>query len=247
MSPSAQPSSGAGLGNPLAHPHWHVLGLTLNADTLITMWAVMAFILGVVWVTTRSLSEEVPTPLQNLFEYLIEFVQGFVQESVNPEAGRMLLDYLVTTLVFLVVANLVGLIPFLHSPTSDSNVPIGMALLVFMLTHWHGFRAKGLSYFRHFAPPAPNVVIRGVLVLMSIIEIFANPVTLSMRLFGNIFAGELLSSVLEHLAGVFGLPGEVLWQAFSLFIGLIQAYVFMALTLTYIGMARASDHEEAAA
>jgi F-type H+-transporting ATPase subunit a len=235
------------VANPLAHPHWHVLGLTLNADTLITMWVIMALLVVVVGLTARNLTDGVPRGLQNVFEYVFEFVQGFTKESVNPTAGQFLFDYLVTTLVFLIVANVVGMIPFLHSPTADSNVPIGMALLVFMLTHWHGFKKKGLHYFGHFAPAAPNVAIRGVLVLMSVIEIFANPVTLSMRLFGNIFAGELLNSVIAHLAGPFGLPGLVVWQLFSLFIGLIQAYVFMALTLTYIGMAHADEHADEAA
>lgn len=233
--------------NPLLHPHWYVLGLTLNSDTLITMWIVMALLIVGTWLIMRKATSDVPGPLQNALEYVVDFVASFVQESVNPKAGAMMFDYLMTTLLFLVVANIIGAIPFVHSPVSDANVPIGMAGLVFVLTHWNGFRWKGLGYFKHFAPSAP-ALIRPVLVLMSLIELVANPVTLSMRIFGNIFAGELLTRVLDQLIPfglgyVVGWLPQVAWLLFSLFVDAIQAYVFMALTLTYVGMAMADESE----
>jgi F-type H+-transporting ATPase subunit a len=237
------------MGNPLLHPTWHVWGLTLNSDTLVTMWAVMALLMVGTWLIVRRATSGVPGPLQNALEYVVDFVSSFIQESVNPKAGTMLMDYLLTTLLFLVVANMIGAIPFVHSPVSDANVPIGMAALVFILTHWNGFRYKGLRYFKHFAPKAPTLI-RPILVLMSLIELVANPVTLSMRIFGNIFAGELLSHVLDQLVPfgigyIIGWAPQVAWLLFSLFVDAIQAYVFMALTLTYIGMAMAEEEESA--
>lgn len=233
--------------NPLLHPHWYVLGLTMNSDTLITMWLIMALLVVGTWLIMRKASSDVPGPLQNALEYLADFVASFIHESVNPKAGAMMLDYLMTTLLFLVVANIIGAIPFVRSPVADANVPIGMAGLVFLLTHWNGFRTKGLGYFKHFAPSAPTLI-RPVLVLMSLIELVANPVTLSMRIFGNIFAGELLTHVLDHLIPfglgyILGWIPQVGWLLFSLFVDAIQAYVFMALTLTYVGMAMADEEE----
>lgn len=245
---SSTSGSSGGLGNPLLHPHWHLLGMTFNSDTLITMWIIMAVLVVACTLIVRSASPDVPTPLQNALEYAFDFIGGFVQESVNPKAGTMLFDYLATTLVFLVVATLAGIIPFVRSPISDASVPIGMAAIVFVMTHFYGFKHKGLKYFGHFAPKAP-AIIRPVLVLMALIELVANPVTLSMRIFGNIFAGELLSHVLDHLlpfgfAYVIGVLPQVAWLLFSMFVAAIQSYVFMALTLTYVGMAMAEEEEE---
>lgn len=234
--------------NPLLHPHWYVFGLTLNSDTLVTMWIVMFILVVGTWLIMRKATSGVPGPLQNALEYVVDFISGFIQESVNPKAGAMMLDYLLTTLLFLVVANIIGAIPFVHSPVADANVPIGMAGLVFVLTHWHGFRSKGFGYLKHFAPSAPTLI-RPVLVLMSLIELVANPVTLSMRIFGNIFAGELLSRVLDQLLPfglgyIIGWLPQVAWLLFSLFVDAIQAYVFMALTLTYVGMAMSDEEEQ---
>ena len=241
-------NSSQGLGNPLLHPHWHLFGMTFNSDTLITMWIVMAIILIGATVIVRNGSSDVPGPLQNALEYVFDFIGGFVQESVNPKTGGMLFDYLATTLVFLGVATVIGAIPFVHSPVSDASVPIGLAAIVFVMTHYYGFKHKGLKYFSHFAPAAP-AFIRPVLVLMALIELVANPTTLSMRIFGNIFAGELLSKVLVHLIPfglgyIIGFIPQVAWLLFSLFVDAIQSYVFMALTLTYVGMAMADEHEE---
>jgi F-type H+-transporting ATPase subunit a len=244
---SSTSGSSGGIGDPLLHPHWHLLGMTFNSDTLITMWIIMAvLVVGCTWIV-RTANPDVPTPLQNALEYAFDFIGNFVQESVNPKTGTMLFDYLATTLLFLVVATLAGIIPFVHSPISDADVPIGMAAIVFVMTHYYGFRQKGLKYFGHFAPAAP-AVIRPVLVLMALIELVANPVTLSMRIFGNIFAGELLTHVLDSLlpfgfAYIIGVLPQVAWLLFSMFVAAIQSYVFMALTLTYVGMATADEHE----
>jgi F-type H+-transporting ATPase subunit a len=239
---------GSGLGNPLLHPQWHVFGLSLNADTLVTMWIVMAILLVGATLIVRTANPDVPGPLQNVLEYAFDFIGSFVQESVNPKAGAMLFDYLATTLLFLVLATVIGAIPFVHSPVADANVPIGMAAIVFVMTHYYGFRTKGIRYFANFAPKAP-VFIRPVLVLMALIELVANPTTLSMRIFGNIFAGELLTRVLTHLIPfgfgyIIGFAPQVAWLLFSLFVDAIQSYVFMALTLTYVGMAMADEGHE---
>lgn len=241
-------SSSQGLGNPLLHPHWYLFGMTFNSDTLITMWIVMAVILITCTVVVRTGTSDVPGPLQNALEYIFDFIGGFVQESINPKAGGELFDYLATTLVFLGVATIIGAIPFVHSPIADASVPIGLAVIVFVMTHVYGFRAKGFRYFGHFAPAAPSFI-RPVLVLMALIELIANPTTLSMRIFGNIFAGELLTKVLVHLIPfgfgyIIGFIPQVAWLLFSLFVDAIQSYVFMALTLTYVGMAMAEEHGE---
>lgn len=122
------------------------------------------------------------------------------------------------------------------SPTADPNVTIGLAFMIFVLSHFLGMTRNTKAYFRHYIEPYP------IFLPINIIEQFTKFVTHGMRLFGNVYAKEVLMSVLVS-AGVFALPGIMIWQAFGLFISGIQAFVFTILTMVYLSQALQShDH-----
>ncbi|WP_128896230.1 F0F1 ATP synthase subunit A [Longirhabdus pacifica] len=113
------------------------------------------------------------------------------------------------------------------SPTADPMVTTGLALIVILLTHYLGVFKNTKSYFKHYLKPYP------VFLPIHIVEEASKLITLSMRLFGNIFAGEIMISVIV-MAGVFGIPMLAVWQGFSIFVGSIQAFIFCMLTMVYI-------------
>jgi len=113
------------------------------------------------------------------------------------------------------------------SPTADASVTMGLALMIFFIVHFLGMTRNTKAYFKSYIEPFP------VFFPIKFIEVFSNLLTHGMRLYGNIFAGEVLISVLLG-AGVFGIPGLIIWQGFSVFVGCIQAFVFTMLTMVYI-------------
>ncbi|HET7558549.1 MAG TPA: F0F1 ATP synthase subunit A, partial [Limnochordia bacterium] len=165
--------------------------------------------------------------------------------------GRRLFRLLVSLLLFLVVVNLIDLlpIPVMHAATADPNVTIGLALMVFVLIHFYGFVYRGIGgHLASFTKPF------WMLTPINVMEAFTNPTTLAMRLFGNIFAGDLLMEIATSIApkaitvaGGFFFIASVVVQlgvlGFNTFINLVQAYIFMMLTLAYVGMSMRSADE----
>ncbi|WP_276723633.1 F0F1 ATP synthase subunit A, partial [Selenomonas noxia] len=122
-------------------------------------------------------------------------------------------------------------IPTMASPTNDLNTTLGLALLVIAMTHVLGLYVKGGHYIGHFFQPfVPFVVI-------NIVEELAKPITLSFRLFGNILAGEILIHILLLMLGNYSTVPSVVWIAFSVFVGGVQAFIFTMLSIAYIGSA----------
>lgn len=122
------------------------------------------------------------------------------------------------------------------SPTADPNVTIGLAFMIFVLVHFLGMTRNTKAYFKHYIEPYP------IFLPINIIEQFTKFFTHGMRLFGNVYAKEVLMSVLVS-AGIFAIPGIMIWQAFGMFISAIQAFVFTILTMVYLSQALEShDH-----
>ncbi|ANE46661.1 ATP synthase F0 subunit A [Paenibacillus swuensis] len=123
------------------------------------------------------------------------------------------------------------------SPTADASVAMGLSLIVFLLVHYLGMTRNTKSYFKHYLEPFP------VFLPIHLVEKVANLLTLGMRLFGNLFAGEVLIATLLG-AGIYGIPALVVWQGFSVFVGSIQAFVFVMLTMVYLAQSLEShdDH-----
>ncbi len=213
----------------------------LNLKTIVMTWVVM-FLVGLFLVAaTRNMKVDRPGKLQLMVEELFQFLRGLVYENMDYKKGAGLMCLVLTLFIYLLFSNLWGLVPTMMSPTADVNTTLGMALTVFLLVQILGFRYSGLGFLKHFVKP--NVLFLPIV----IVEEFSKPITLSLRLYGNIFAGEVLIAVLLGLFSLAaslmgGFLASVIWLAFSIFVGFVQAFIFTMLTIAYIGQATAKDH-----
>ena len=234
---------------------WHLGFMTFNGKTLIMTWIAMVAILIFCYMGVRHLTSGKPGKMQNVLEWIVDFVKNLVSDNMNYEQGRPLLGYLLTLIMFVFFSNMLGLIPnftfnllehfhvefaqlnkifegpSLMSPTADINVTMALALLTIFLVLYLGVKTKGLHYFHHFVEPFK------VFAIIHLVDLIAKPLTLAFRLFGNIFAGEILIKVILMLPGIWVLPGifpTTIWLAFSMFIGAIQSYVFTVITTAFI-------------
>lgn len=181
-------------------------------------------------------SVESPGRLQQAFELFVEFVNEQLESNVGHD-GHKYLGIVGTLAVFLISCNLLGLIPGLMSPTSNVNVPAGCAVVVFLYYQFQGFRKQGLvTYVKHFMGPvwwlAP------LMLPIELISHFARPATLTIRLFANIMAEELVIAI---FFGLFPLIVPLPFMAFAIFGGLLQAFIFCTLTMVYLGGAVATE------
>ncbi len=186
-------------------------------------------------VATRNL-KMVPTGTQNIVEALIVWLREQVATNLGPK-GEFLCPLIVTLFLFLIVANWLGLVPTMASPTNDLNTTFGLALLIVLIVHVLGLYMKGMHYVKHFFQPFP------IFVVINVIEEVAKPITLAFRLFGNILAGEILIIILLKLVPIWMPIPSVIWLAFSIFIGGVQAFIFTSLSMAYLANA-VKDSEE---
>lgn len=231
------------------HPTIHILGLAIDVD-IVTSTLVAAAILTFLVLRVRAKATSgVPGKLQLMFELLYEQVSDLAASAIGPK-GRRFVPIGMTIFMFVLISNWIGFIPsalqpgvsseILPSPTGDVNLPLAMALLVIVWVHVESLRARGLrGYLGHYAQPY------AALAPINIIEEITKPITLTFRLFGNIFSGGLMILVMTTLLPVYVVPfGEIIWKPFDLFIGAIQAFIFMLLTILYFGMAMSTDHTD---
>jgi len=204
-------------------------------DYVVMVVIVFALLAVVFTLASRKLTL-VPSKRQSVLEMIFTLFEGLVTDTVGPE-GRKYLPVIGTVGLFIFSANMIGLVPGFMSPTSRLNVTVGCALVVFFYYHAQGVRAQGLKYFKHFLGPIPALA--PLMIPIEIISHFSRPVSLSMRLFGNIFAEELLIVIMASIIP-FLLP--LPFMAVAIFTSIIQAFVFVLLACIYI--AGAVAHEE---
>jgi len=195
-----------------------IFGLPVR-DTVISTWVMMGLIVGLALILNRCQ----PTML----EIIVDFLTDTISDVMGCPAAPYL-PLLGTLAIFIAVANVIGVIPFLVSPTHDVNTPLALALVVFISVHYFGIRAKGLiGYLRALASPF-------FMLPLEIIGQLSRTLSLTLRLFGNIISTELIVAVIFSLAPLF-VPLPLV--GFSLFTGLLQAYIFTVLAAVYIGAA----------
>ena len=234
----------------------HVIELTENFSLtfnmsnvlMITVASVIVFLIAVI--STRKLAMK-PTGMQNFFEWIVDFVKGIIQSNMDWKTGGHFHILGLTLLMYIFVSNMLGLpfaIVFDHnlwwkSPTADPVITLTLAVMVVSLTHYYGIKQRGFKeYGKAYFQPMK------FLFPIKIIEEFSNTLTLGLRLYGNIYAGEILLTVIAGslATGVFGniigIIPMVLWQGFSVFIGAIQAFIFTMLTMVYMAHKVSSDH-----
>ena len=183
------------------------------------------------------LSVENPGKFQHLMEVVVEFVQGLAEEIIGHDSRRYV-AMLGTLGVFVVLSNLVGLIPALEPPTGHIQVTLGCAVVAFVYYNFQGIRHHGLlGYLRHFC--GPMLIIAPLIFPVEIISNAFRLLSLSVRLYANMFVGELLEHVFARLIPI-GVPATMM--ALHVFVSFIQAYIFMLLLAVYISLAVAEEH-----
>ena len=210
-------------------------GMTFNWETLCMTWLTMAIVLIIAFLAVRNLSL-VPRGWQNVIEMIVEGLQAQMKGTMG-KGGMFLAPFIISLFMFLLVSNWLGLIPGMASPTNDLNTTLGLALLVIVMVHVLGVARKGGHYIGHFFKPTP------IFVIINAIEEIAKPITLSFRLFGNILAGEILIIILLKLMPIWMPVPSVIWLAFSIFIGAVQAFIFTMLSMAYFANAVKEDEE----
>jgi F-type H+-transporting ATPase subunit a len=220
----------------------HVAGMTIYLDVVWTTLIAAAIVLGLGLRMRAKATSGVPGKLQLIWELLVEQVTDLAQSAIGPE-GIPFVGLGLTIGLFVLVCNWLAFIPtgdpgYLAPPTGDVNLPLALALIVFFTVHYNSVKARGLGgYFKHYAQPY------AALTPINIIEEITKPITLTFRLFGNIFSGVLMITVIVTLIPPYlSWIGLAVWKPFDeLFIGAIQAFIFGLLTIMYLGMGMARD------
>jgi F-type H+-transporting ATPase subunit a len=226
----------AAIGRPVAEGAQVIPDYLVMAALIVVAWTVVCLIVR------RSLSVENPGRLQILVEDGVAAVQSMMHDYVGQKAPRYL-AIIVTMFVFILTGNLMGLVPGLMAPTGNINVTLGCALTVAIYYHIQGVKEQGIGpYLKHFAaPPGAPIFLAPIMLPIEIISHLSRVLSLSLRLFGNIFGEELVILILFSIIPFFvPLP--------MMFLGIItaslQAFIFVLLTTIYLGGAVASEHEQ---
>ena len=226
-----------GVANAAEGPLFSVAGIEVS-DYIFSMWLVMIALAIMAFMATRNLKWE-PSGWQNFMERVVEGLLSFLGEIMGEENAKKYFGYLGTLFLFILFMNyssvlpMSGKLPWLTTPTTTLSVTVGLAICTFSVTHFFGIKENGLSYFKHFFEPY------WFLFPLMIIEEFVKPLSLSLRLFGNMFGEKLVAMMLFSMVPlIVPLPAYFL----GLLFGTIQAYVFTLLSAIYISTATAGHH-----
>jgi F-type H+-transporting ATPase subunit a len=253
-------------------PVLHLGGLNIDLSTFLGIIVSCLIVFIMARLAVRNLSVTNPSKMQNFMEWVIEFVHGIIASTMPLNKVKPYVSLGMTLIMFIFISNLLGL-PFgivtsheepvslfgieiitadmIHaaegghgyeaawwkSPTADVSVTFGLAIIVFFLIHFLGLKQNRKHYLKHYIEPY------WFFFPLNVIKEISKPLTLGLRLYANIFAGEVLIATIL-MAGGFGIPLLVAWQGFSIFVGAIQAFLFTILTMVYISQATVHHHEE---
>jgi F-type H+-transporting ATPase subunit a len=223
------------LGRPVPDPA-HVI-----PDYLAISIVIIAGLTVLSLVVKSRLSVENPGKLQIVFEDALNGLNGLLDDWVGPK-GRRYLPLVGTMFVFIWVSNMAGMVPGLMAPTSNFNVTLGCAITVWVYYHYQGMKEQGVGpYLKHFAaPPGAPLAMAPLMLPIELISHFARVLSLSIRLFGNIFGEELVILILASIVPFF-VPLPMMFL--GLLTGTLQAVIFAILTMVYLGGAVASEHD----
>ena len=207
-----------------------------NSPQVIHAWLVMVILIVGSFLLVKGL-KLVPTRGQNFVEVILQSLENFMVEITGPE-GRTFFPYIATVFLYILVSNLLGLIPGFISPTANINTTLSLALCTFVLTHAIGIKYHGAKYIKHFL--GPMIALAPLMLVIETIGHLARVMSLSMRLFGNIFGKEKLLGILFGLAGLYLAPLPILFL--GILVSFIQAVVFMLLSIMYFAGAMEEAH-----
>jgi F-type H+-transporting ATPase subunit a len=240
--------------HPGEHPTRQFLGLTFNLDTIWVTVVAGAIVIGLgFWARsalTKKTDDHVPTKIQLVWETVVNQVNAQVEENLG-KVNPYVVPLATALFFFILIANWLEVIPtelnkdthLLPSPTADTNLTYAMGILAMVSVWVYGIRQKGVkAYFKHYMEPYP------ILLPLELLQDLLKPITLALRLFGNIFAGGIMLALIAGLVSlapahipvgsVLTIIFNVIWKLFdTLFLGGLQAFIFALLTVLYFGMA----------
>ncbi|MBO2944755.1 F0F1 ATP synthase subunit A [Paenibacillus sp. F411] len=242
-------------------------GLHIDLSAVLMLLVTCVVVFALVMLSVRNLSVENPSKLQNFMEWVVEFVQGIVASAMDLNKGRQYISLGLTLILFIFVANLLGL-PF----SVITDLPANFTVFGHVIEATKDLKPDYYAHVLWWKSPTADISVTAglaivVFILMNylglklnrkhylkhyiepfpiflplnIVENLAKPIALSIRLYANIFAGEVLITVILK-TGFYGIPFMAAWQGFSIFVGALQAFIFTILTMVYIS--QASIHEE---
>jgi F-type H+-transporting ATPase subunit a len=224
------------------HHEWHVFGVTLNGDTITSTLVAGAIIVLLGVLLRRSINMRKPGRLQLFFETVTKQVEDQVESTLGIQTAPFVVPLAMTLFLFILIANWLALVPspgdpeYLPPPASDVNLTYALALFVIVTMHVVGVRKRGFrGYYHHLFTPS------WIMFPINLIEEIAKPLTLALRLFGNIFSGVIMVSLIALFPAYILWAPEILWKLFDAFIGLIQAFIFGLLTVLYLSSVKPAE------
>jgi F-type H+-transporting ATPase subunit a len=212
-----------------------LVGNVLHVDTMLSTLLIGAILVALALYVRRHMTDGVPGAAQNFVEFVLEFIVDTARGQIGEERARVIAPLAFTLALFVFLSNMLGLVPtggLFKSPTADMNTTVALALIVMTYVEISSFRARKVKgFFKHFVSPP-------FLMPILVIEELTKPITLSLRLFGNIASGEIMLILIGSLPLVVltaPIP-NILWVSFSMFVGAVQAFVFVMLTIAYYGI-----------
>ncbi|MDY0394227.1 F0F1 ATP synthase subunit A [Virgibacillus halophilus] len=234
---------------PIVENVFGISWLDFNLSNVIMVIVTALIVLVLCAYGARKL-EMKPKGAQNVMEWLLEFVKGIISDTMDWKTGKIFLPFAMTLFTFILVGNLLGVITtgvvghtvWWKSPTADPGITLTMSVMVLVMSHYYGIKMRGVKaygkgFFQPFIPFFP----------IKVLEEFSYTLTLGLRLFGNLYAGEVLLALLTGLVttwgiGMLGVIPLIVWQGFSIFIGGIQAFIFTMLSMVYISHKVNEEH-----
>jgi F-type H+-transporting ATPase subunit a len=238
---AALPSADIEVG---VHHTARFLGMTFNVDTIWTTLIAGGIVLALGLIVASRVTSGVPGKLQLAWEGIVNWLTQLVRDNIGY-TDRNVIQLAIALFTLILLSNWLELIPskhYLPAPTSDLNLTLALALIVIVGVHYRSIRTKGFGgYIKHYFQPMP------ALFLLNLIEELVKPFTLALRLFGNIFAGGLMLSIIGLIPVYLNWPLQIVWKAFDMAIGGIQAFIFSLLTVIYYSQATTGHGDEHAA
>lgn len=204
-------------------------------EHVLYMWFVMLLLILLAFLASRTI-KDVPEGLQNFMEAIVTGIENLIEETMGPK-GKAYFPLLATFALFILVSNLIALIPGFYPPTANLNTNAALALTVFVMTHVVGFKEHGFSYLKHFM--GPILALAPLIFIIEVIGHLARPLSLSLRLFGNMYGHEIVLMIFIALVP-FLLPVPMMLM--GVLVAFIQTFVFTLLAMIYIAGALEEAH-----
>lgn len=217
------------IGGPVshfAHQYPHIL----------YSWMIMLILIVLARLATANI-KMAPTGLQNVFEFIVESIENF-QLSIMGEKGRVFFPLVATLIIYVFACNVQGLIPGSFAPTSNINTTVGLAIIIFLTTHFIGIKMHGAHYIKHFLGPLP--LLAPLMFVIEIVSHLSRLISLTLRLFGNVMGEDLVILILFVLAGAYFAPLPMMFL--GLLTGFLQAFIITLLAMIYISDAQGDSH-----